>query len=444
MPAPEIKKLIFSAMILVTFVTVQVIVSRFCYPNTYVGELPFAGMTRENSEKLLNRTIRNPIVILVKGRPYGFTYHELNFDINIEQTLNRIFYPNTRFFPNNLRYYLLSFFSVRRIPPPLIVTPETDAKIKSLIYDYSEKDAEVKLEQNAKYLTVLEHGEKYVISLPSLVAGLHRNFGSNKPIEPELVKLTPLQADVVKDTNRRLTAVYEQPLTIYFSGTNKKYSLTLPGTVLKETASLVLTPKLPERVVFDIDRDKLAAAVANRRKSADLDGIAVPIAKTQGEVMGAMIKRLKGENVTAISVPLISPDIAASRYLPKYAEVSIDDQKMHIWSRGELIRSYRISTGLYYQTPTGTFQILNKAPNAFSDIYQVFMPWWMAFGYSGELDAFFGFHELPYWLTDDGLKIQRPREKIGQPATGGCIALDIGDAKEFYDYAEIGMPVEIY
>ena len=71
------------------------------------------------------------------------------------------------------------------------------------------------------------------------------------------------------------------------------------------------------------------------------------------------------------------------------------------------------------------------------------MPYWMGFEFSKELGAYFGIHELPYFYSGTK-KIQRPREFIGAPNTGGCVALDIGDAKEVYQLANLGTPVVIY
>ena len=110
-----------------------------------------------------------------------------------------------------------------------------------------------------------------------------------------------------------------------------------------------------------------------------------------------------------------------------------------------MLKSYPISTGLYYPTPVGRFKIMNKALEGYSDIYNVYMPYWMAFyyGWAGGQDAYFGIHELPYWYAD-GERKQRPREFLGSPHTGGCVSLDIGAAKEVYDYSFVGMDVVVY
>lgn len=127
----------------------------------------------------------------------------------------------------------------------------------------------------------------------------------------------------------------------------------------------------------------------------------------------------------------------------KYIEVDLTQQKMYLFHNGTVKQSYAISSGLDYPTPTGKFIIFNKATNAYSSIYHVWMPYWLGFYVDPKLHASFGIHELPYWYSK-GVKIRRPRENIGSPHTGGCIALDIGKAKEVYMFADIGTPMYIF
>ena len=129
----------------------------------------------------------------------------------------------------------------------------------------------------------------------------------------------------------------------------------------------------------------------------------------------------------------------------RYIEINISQQKMYLFYRGNLVNSYPVSTGLYYPTPVGRFQIMNKALEGYSDIFNVYMPYWMAFyyGWAGGQDAYFGIHELPYWYVGQERK-QRPREFLGSPHTGGCVSLDIGAAKEVYDFSYVGMDVVIF
>lgn len=109
------------------------------------------------------------------------------------------------------------------------------------------------------------------------------------------------------------------------------------------------------------------------------------------------------------------------------------------------MKTFKASTGLYYPTPIGKFTILNKAVNAFSSIYNVWMPYWMAFSYGSDVNAYFGIHELAYAEPTNGATpLPIPQTAVNEPSTGGCVALAHQDAKEVYAFADIGTPVVIF
>lgn len=162
------------------------------------------------------------------------------------------------------------------------------------------------------------------------------------------------------------------------------------------------------------------------------------------DLIALINSRARGEPADTIAAHIGYTPNTKGNLAQKYIEVDISQQTMYLFKDGNLFNTYKISTGLYYPTPVGQFKILNKAVNAFSDIYHVWMPFWMAFYYGPEVDAYFGIHELPYWVAEDGAKIQRPREFIGSPHTGGCVALDVGAAKEVYAFSDVDMPVYVY
>ena len=90
------------------------------------------------------------------------------------------------------------------------------------------------------------------------------------------------------------------------------------------------------------------------------------------------------------------------------------------------------------------FRIKNHIKNPWSSVANVWTPYWMAFTYNSNAGAWLGFHELPYWDGPNGEKIRRPFDTLGKPVTGGCIQLDIGDAKNLYDWAEDGTLVFVH
>ncbi len=70
------------------------------------------------------------------------------------------------------------------------------------------------------------------------------------------------------------------------------------------------------------------------------------------------------------------------------------------------------------------------------------MPWYLPIGTING-PYYFGFHEVPYHMDYQGMIYSRDPETIGSPATGGCIQVLKGQAKEIFDWAEVGTPVYI-
>jgi lipoprotein-anchoring transpeptidase ErfK/SrfK len=121
----------------------------------------------------------------------------------------------------------------------------------------------------------------------------------------------------------------------------------------------------------------------------------------------------------------------------KYIDIGLKYQNMVIFENGKAIGAHIISSGKRgMETPTGQFSIQNKTPRAWSKKYALFMPYWMAFLPSGSM----GIHELPEW--PGGYK--EGANHLGTPVSHGCVRLGVGDAKEVYNWAEIGTPVIIH
>lgn len=131
-------------------------------------------------------------------------------------------------------------------------------------------------------------------------------------------------------------------------------------------------------------------------------------------------------------------------FAERYSEVDLSQQKMYVWQDRKKVKEYIISSGKNNWTPTGEFEILNKAPNTFSTIFQKWMPYWMAFSYLPRFKSYAGFHELTYWKDAEGKYVYDSEDNLGIPLSGGCVRLGRGEAKEFYEMSEIGDKVLIH
>lgn len=167
-------------------------------------------------------------------------------------------------------------------------------------------------------------------------------------------------------------------------------------------------------------------------------------------------ERLRGE-LTSLSgieegvkeVPidpfLFENPITDGSYAPKYLEVDISQQKLYQWDNEQLQEVYIISTGRENdETPQEIFKIKNRYENAYSPVAELWTPYWMAFTFDFKNSAWLGLHELPYYLNENGVKVRRPFDTLGKPVTGGCIQLNVGDAKRIFDWTEVGIPLIIH
>lgn len=117
--------------------------------------------------------------------------------------------------------------------------------------------------------------------------------------------------------------------------------------------------------------------------------------------------------------------------------IDISEQHLYAYQNDELVFSFVASTGIGNSTRIGTFKVLDKIPNAYSNAFNIWMPYWMGIYYSGTLEN--GIHGLPkLW---NGVELWG--NLLGKPATYGCIETKTSEAKALYDWSVVGMPVVI-
>ena len=120
--------------------------------------------------------------------------------------------------------------------------------------------------------------------------------------------------------------------------------------------------------------------------------------------------------------------------LEKRIEVSLSRQRLNYFLGPVRLNEFIVSTGkASTPTPVGTFSINKKNLKAWSKMAGLWMPYWMQF-YGAD-----AFHELPEW--PNGTK--EGANHLGRPVSHGCIRLGIGQAKQLYDWADIGTKVVI-
>jgi LysM repeat protein len=118
--------------------------------------------------------------------------------------------------------------------------------------------------------------------------------------------------------------------------------------------------------------------------------------------------------------------------------VSISEQHLYAYEGDKLVFSFVASTGRGGGTATGSFSILDKIPNAWSDPWGFWMPHWMGIYYAGpNLEN--GIHALPVLTNGQTLW----GSQLGTPITYGCVVLGADETRQLFDWANIGTPVVI-
>jgi hypothetical protein len=116
-------------------------------------------------------------------------------------------------------------------------------------------------------------------------------------------------------------------------------------------------------------------------------------------------------------------------------EINLKEQRLFYIVDEQIWKTFPVSTGQpSMPTPTGEFQIMNKIVKAWSNAYQLWMPYWLGLGSSR-----IGIHELPVWPNG----YREGEDHLGQPVSHGCIRLGVGPASYLYERVDIGTEVRI-
>ncbi|NDJ35889.1 MAG: L,D-transpeptidase family protein, partial [Chloroflexi bacterium] len=119
--------------------------------------------------------------------------------------------------------------------------------------------------------------------------------------------------------------------------------------------------------------------------------------------------------------------------------VDISDQRAWAYQDGDLWREFIISTGID-RSPTqpGVFQMQLFDEYAYAGNWDLYMPDFIGI-YEAWPGFMNGFHGLP--TLSSGVTLWA--DVLGQPASYGCIILDLDDSTALWQWAEPGIVVEI-
>jgi lipoprotein-anchoring transpeptidase ErfK/SrfK len=121
-----------------------------------------------------------------------------------------------------------------------------------------------------------------------------------------------------------------------------------------------------------------------------------------------------------------------------FIDVSITDQKVRIFKNDKLTKEWTVSTGISNATPLGRFKIQTRGEWFFSEKYQQGAMWWVSFKDWGV----YLFHSVP--MDKSRTIITDEANKLGTPASHGCVRLEVENAKWIYDNIPQGTEVYIH
>jgi lipoprotein-anchoring transpeptidase ErfK/SrfK len=198
-------------------------------------------------------------------------------------------------------------------------------------------------------------------------------------------------------------------------------------------------------LALNVSAEKMATYLQKNGKQFDQKK---SLAAMQKEVATWLVTPKKVAALTVTAKPTVEPaagTFSAGLFEGKYVYINVAEQKLYRVNGQNLEKVYRVSTGKWSTpTPKGTFHIGSKALRPLSRAYGLYMPYWQnLLGTSVAGDELptgsYGLHELPEW--PNGYK--EGQGHLGTPVSHGCVRLGVGDAKEVYEWTEIGTPVVI-
>ena len=328
----------------------------------------------------------------------------------------------TLIFPD--QRYAISLHDISASNQNLII-PTTDNLTPKITYD-----------QNHGVIESVLSPQDYVLDIEALRQQISLLPHDSLSLVPTY-KLQDRYTTSLADFNARLSQVYRTPLNI-----SLKDGSTLTDLVLGPTLLRALIRPISTDLVYPLDLDRLSLLSYITAHLTPKQKKYFNPASAYQNTKNALNLRFMG-NETPQVLGVDDGPSSHGELAPKYLEVDLSQQKMYFFIGGTLYKSYKVSTGADYPTPVGEYHILNKEPKAFSSIYNVWMPYWMAFKYASDIKAYLGLHEIAYALDKKGKPVYNHGYYIGDMMTGGCVAMEPIDSREVYNLSDVGMLIRV-
>lgn len=408
------------------------VVNFLIWPNSYLGQTKISFRLRSQVRKHVEMALSKPIKIKLEGKEFETTYSSLGISMSVDRTLA----PLEKFgFGQRTSMWLSALTTPTLIQPILVFDPAFEDLVNSMI-DSVNIEERVGFDKIKLVFTYTSDGRAKRIDVDDFRRRLITTFGQKELlIEPTVINLKSDIEKKVEEENVLIDKTLAKPIEVIIKRGVGNVRISLQRKDLSGLLDGAGDLTIP--IGLKVDKSRLASILF------DKVGIVMPVVYAANQIENEILAR----QTTNASSPIVLGDDdgpnSDGTEAEKYIEVDVSQQKMFLFENGGLLKSFRVSTGLYYPTPSGKYKIINKSKLGYSGIFDVFMPYWMAFSYATDLQAYLGIHELPYKLSG-GERFYRFGNYIGQKKTGGCVALAPGDSREVYDFSFPNMDVLIY
>ena len=178
------------------------------------------------------------------------------------------------------------------------------------------------------------------------------------------------------------------------------------------------------------------------------EGVEVQTAKLRRAVQAELVLP-RADRVVEVSTKTTQPEVTREELATKYPYVITVDRpsfQLRFWKNLQLVKTYTIAVGqVGYDTPTGLYQVQNKAVNP---AWTMPNSDWVAPADRGKVIPG-GVPENPLkarWLgiyNGAGIHGTDVTSSLGSAASHGCIRMAIPDVIELYDQVPVSTPVYI-
>jgi lipoprotein-anchoring transpeptidase ErfK/SrfK len=403
---------------------------------TTVGYINLSGKTLTEGLVLIESRQKTPIYLNIESTSRAVTLEEMGITFNMDEVLKAT--KTCRFRSPRLFCAVTSNEPLHKDETILIDNAKLDAFLNGLLAELQplSKNTIISFSDYSFYAP----GPNAQITFD--LAGFKSKENIYNLIHDQDVKVhlaLNVQDEAVgqKAQTQTLIANIVKPLLIKY-GRNPIY---IPTDILKK---VIASKEQDGKSHGYIDAIEIGNYLDSIRSKYEKDDVKILRQESIIAIQNALLFRTTDYKInTAVVLPIEGNSNTNGELHDVYLEVNKAQQRLYRFEHGKLVKTYIVSTGLTWETPAGEYKVLGKQKMAISYFGNWYMPYYLPIGLINNQYRF-GFHAIPYHIDGNGSIYSRDENTMGSPATGGCIQLTMEEAKELFEWAQVGTPVYIY